>query len=1168
MGWNDYQLLASLGTGPDGIRYQAKSIAGDAVELVLLADREGDDELKRHDRIAKARLLDHVHATRVLESVLDHSPRFVAMTPFPRTNLRDCVNDSVPLALDSLLNLSLALAGAMQAAHHLGTVHGRLSPSRIGMGGGDQLIVDFVGLDCGQTLVVDDVERSCLSSNEPAERDRDFAVDQYAFGAVLHWLLYGRTVGTSAVGAPHDDATLAPEALSTSQNLGELIQECLSREPEDRPSFVEIYRRLNAILERLHPGSNDLTRISERTPIVLNPTQPPERFGRFRIIQKIGQGGMGTVFKAEDETNGRIVAIKTLNPEMALNPASLKRFQKEARLLSAVRCPQVANLIEINEHDGLHYLAMEYVDGSSLRALLNKSKRFDEPTALRLTADICRALAEAHRRGIIHRDIKPENVLVRGTPPDVEIRLTDFGLARQIDQSASLDLTQNNVVGTPLYMAPEQGVARGTVDARSDVYSVGATLFTLLAGRPPFMGDSPLEVMLQHANEPLPSLKSLFPAASDGVCQIVEKAMAKRSDERYTDASAMLRDIERLLRGEPTSIVVHPILPATDPSRLMQYEFSWDLAASPEQLWPFISNTERFNHAIGLPAVQFTDQFDGRRMRRMGRLRKLGIESAWEEHPFEWVEGRRFGVLREMHRGPFRWFLSIVELNPRSGGGTRLIHRLLLEPRGLIGKLVARLEIGIRGRRAIDRVYRRIDATVTAKRPSICDAFEEPQGLTRSGRQRLQIGFSKLLSHGVTPTVAEQFIEFLGQAADQEVARIRPLALAARLGLDRDQFVAACLHAAGEGLLLLLWDILCPICRIPSQVHDTLKAVKEHGRCDACNLDFELDFANTVEMLFRVHPEIRPTELGKYCIGGPAHSPHVAAQVRVAAGERIELHLALSEGAYQLRGPQLPFAIDFRVGSNGVARWDLLLSRRPSDDLSRTLASGSQTIALTNDTEMELVVRVERIAPRTDALTAARAATLALFRELFPSETLSPGQLVQITHTAFLVTEVVNLDDLYRELGDATAFARLHEMFRLLEEITGREGGAVVKTIQGGVLAVFHQTVAAVRAALEVISEVTKHSTIHQLPVRVAVHHGPAFTTTLNQRLDYFGAAVNFAFQLTQFGKAGDVLLSSAVAGELDVAVLLAAANVQSDLIPGGDDSLPIHRVHPLNAHG
>ena len=136
--------------------------------------------------------------------------------------------------------------------------------------------------------------------------------------------------------------------------------------------------------------------------------------------------------------------------------------------------------------------------------------------------------------------------------------------------------------------------------------------------------------------------------------------------------------------------------------------------------------------------------------------------------------------------------------------------------------------------------------------------------------------------------MAERIGDFLALAPAQDVARIRPLALARRLGLEPDQVVAACLHGAHDGALVLLWDILCPICRIPAKFVSALAELGAHGHCEACQLDYELDFGRSVELIFRAHPEIRESDLGTYCIGGPAHSPHVVAQVRVRPGERLD----------------------------------------------------------------------------------------------------------------------------------------------------------------------------------------------------------------------------------------------------------------------------------------
>lgn len=394
---------------------------------------------------------------------------------------------------------------------------------------------------------------------------------------------------------------------------------------------------------------------------------------------------------------------------------------------------------------------------------------------------------------------------------------------------------------------------------------------------------------------------------------------------------------------------------------------------------------------------------------------------------------------------------------------------------------------------------------------------------------------------------------------------MRPIVLARRLSLPTDQVVAACLHAAHEGLLVLLWDILCPICRIPSEVKQTLRAIRQHGRCEACNLDFQLDFANAVEMIFRAHPEIRDVELGTFCIGGPVHSPHVVAQTRVAPGERIELGLAMAEGTYRLRGPQLPFTIDVRVQSSaGSSRLELELGQSPGGiraggSISRALRPGSQVIVLTNSREMELQVRIERTAPRDDALTAARAASLALFRELFPGEILSPGQLVDFANVILLVTDLGDTANLYRDLGDGGAFRVLHQEFRLLAEMISHEGGAVIKTIGEGVAAAFTDSVAAVRTGLHLQAGPPHSAATRALQRRIGIHRGPAMVATINDHLDYFGTTVKIAEKLPAFAGAGELVLTESVAEDPDVTAFLGAN--QKRLEPIKATSAGEHRV-------
>jgi class 3 adenylate cyclase len=851
--------------------------------------------------------------------------------------------------------------------------------------------------------------------------------------------------------------------------------------------------------------------------------------------------------------------------------------------------PRVVNLLEFNDEDGIPYMVLEFVSGEGLDNVLTKQRRLDERTALLIMIDVARGLMEAHERGIVHRDIKPANILLQdqrsaagvGTAETIEIKtggdapadctisvdsahvprrvkISDFGLARHVVDSESLAMTAAGaLLGTPHYMAPEQWTGRA-VDPRTDVYAMGATLFHLLAGRPPFDAQTRDALCAQHCNAAPPRLSTVNPSVSDGVARLIDRALAKEPDDRFVDASAMLRELELLLHGKPSDLEIHPRLPACDPERVLEFEFRWELESPPRQLWPLVTNTDQLDRAIGFAPVRYTSRYEpGRGVRTFVEGRKAGSTEVGEEHPYEWVEPHRMGVLREYTQGPFRWLVSIVELLPRPAGGTTLVHRLQLEPSSWKIRIGSRWGIGVGLRKNLERVYRRIDATVRSHkvrgRVSATDPFHEPHSIPGPRRQRLERLLDRLIEQGADARAVNCLGEHLTLGSPQDIARIRPVALAERWGLDPDQLIAACLRGASEGLLELHWDLLCPVCRISCQVTDTLRAIGEHAHCEACHLDFQLDFANSIELIFRVHPEIRQADLGTYCIGGPAHSPHVFAQVRVGPKERIELDLELPDGSYRLRGPQLPWAIDFQVQKTATARrWDLDLVAAPTSESPRALRAGAQAIVLQNSHDRELVVRVERKAPRSDALTAARAASLALFRELFPGEILAPGQLATVSTVTLLVTALDSdqADALYQDLDDARAFNVVHEHFELLGAAIRSAGGALVKTMGEGLLASFGDVTAAVRTALSLPSQLASSEATSQLRLRAGVHRGRMLAATLNDQLDYFGTTPRQATAILRYARGGELVLTTAVASDPEVGDLLNARQIEGDVIP------------------
>ncbi|WP_020468195.1 protein kinase domain-containing protein [Zavarzinella formosa] len=877
-----------------------------------------------------------------------------------------------------------------------------------------------------------------------------------------------------------------------------------------------------------------------------------DQVGRFLLLEKLGEGGMGVVFRAEDQADGSMVAVKILKPEAAMSPTSRRRFVKESRLLAKLNTPHVTRLIAADTDDELCYLAVEFVPGQNVGQYLRTAGMVEEKLALEMIADAARGLAVAHRIGIVHRDIKPENLLLLPEGTDgPRVKVTDFGLARLMVQSESQDVTRAGaLLGTPRFMSPEQFGAK-PVDARADVYALGATLFNLLTGQPAFPQDNLMELTQAVISQIPPAADRVNPEVSAATAALVARCLSKETSDRPTDAGMFLREIERLISGEPSDILGHPRAPIAS-SRAAEYVHTWDLKSTPAQLWPHVSNTERLNRAIGLPAVRYEIRRDPLLgTRRFAHANVVGFKMEWEEHPFEWIEGRRMGILREFIRGPFVWMLSVVELISRPEGGTTLRHTLRAEPRGFMGRMIAPMNLGRAAKKGLEAVYRRIDLSGGSQgdAPDM-DRFELPTQLSRPRQRRLHARIDRLLHSGAAHDAVEMLGIFLANAPDQEVSRIKPLAIARRFGIDEMAMVETCLRSVLEGLLQLQWDVICPLCRVPSGHRDTLKQILEHENCPTCDASFRTDFATAVELVFRVHPDVRPTEDGMYCAGGPAHSPHVVAQVRLSPGERVELELSLSEGLYRVRGPQLPWNLELRVANDAVTnRWELNIESAGKEPLPPVGPSG-QVLVLQNGPAGELIVRIERAAGRDDVLTAARAMSFPSFRELFPGELLSPGQLTPASMITLLLAQADRSEQMFSVLGEAKAFQIIQAGFRVMEAKVKAEGGVIVKTVGEGLLAAFEGVSSAVRAGLSLTEALTADPLTQGMPLRVAVHRGMAMVATVNDRLDYFGQTPRLVGRLLEVAGRNELAISATTASDHNVNVLFQGRPVKLGEVP------------------
>ncbi|MCB8922144.1 MAG: protein kinase [Ardenticatenaceae bacterium] len=278
--------------------------------------------------------------------------------------------------------------------------------------------------------------------------------------------------------------------------------------------------------------------------------------GRYRIEELLGQGGMSAVYKATDPNLRRVVAIKLIHSHLSNNPNFVRRFEEEAAAVAQLRHPNIVQVFDFN-HDGeTYYIVFEFVPGETLQARLARLSKNGRTLPLNETLQIAASMGDAldyaHKRGLVHRDIKPANIMLN---VHNEAILTDFGIVKIT--GGTQHTATGAVLGTAQYMSPEQ-IRGTTIDARSDIYSLGVALFEMVGGRPPFTADSAMSLMMMHVTDPVPDLHNIRPDTPPGLVAIIEKALAKDPAQRYQSAAQMVGDLRQVQMGQPPRTAVAP----------------------------------------------------------------------------------------------------------------------------------------------------------------------------------------------------------------------------------------------------------------------------------------------------------------------------------------------------------------------------------------------------------------------------------------------------------------------------------------------------------------------------------------------------------------------------------------------------------------------------------
>ena len=293
---------------------------------------------------------------------------------------------------------------------------------------------------------------------------------------------------------------------------------------------------------------------------------PPVLGGRYELLRRLAQGGMASVYLARDQQLDRHVALKMLHPQFATDPTFAERLRREAHAAAGLSHPNIVGVYDWGRQGDRYFIVMEYVSGHSLGAIIAARGALDPNAATAVAFEVAAALAFAHRAGIVHRDVKPQNVLLSA---DGHVKVTDFGIATMMGAGASAGLTETGtVVGTAAYLSPEQAQGEPT-DARSDLYSLGVVLYEMLAGSPPFRGDTPVAVAYQHVQDPPPPLGHVATGVPRALERITMRLLAKDPDDRYLRAEDLREHLqlvrEQLEQGPPEQVPAPPPPPPQPP---------------------------------------------------------------------------------------------------------------------------------------------------------------------------------------------------------------------------------------------------------------------------------------------------------------------------------------------------------------------------------------------------------------------------------------------------------------------------------------------------------------------------------------------------------------------------------------------------------------------------
>jgi adenylate cyclase len=551
---------------------------------------------------------------------------------------------------------------------------------------------------------------------------------------------------------------------------------------------------------------------------------------------------------------------------------------------------------------------------------------------------------------------------------------------------------------------------------------------------------------------------------------------------------------------------------------MIRFECQHEFSFPPEPVWACLSKTDWLNRSLGLPAVKYSIEprpEGGSSI--MAEAKYPFGNMRWREFPFEWLEPEFYRVRRAFETGPFAQSRMGMDLHPVVGGRTKVVSFAEITPRGAIGRGILKYALGPKMVRDMRQIMAQAEEFMRGKIPVVFPRMPA-QPVNESA---LHNGLEKL-AQSQPHELVEKLETFLRQSPDVEMTHIRPFTAARQWKEEPWSVVGLFLHATRCGLLNLSWEILCPNCRSSRDAPaDSLAQLKRSSHCDVCQIEFDAEFDQSVELKFAVNHAIRPCDDQTFCLAGPAGKPHVVCQVWLEPREERACRLPVANGPLRLRSSQVKEPLTWPPGA-GVS-----ITCEPEHFAlnKETKPVSPGTTRLINPNPFPVLLSWQQTEWSPDILTAARATNWQEFRDLFAREIISPNEQVTVGSQVILFTDLRGSTAMYHGMGDGAAYAVVRNHFTVLTDVIREQHGTVVKTIGDAVMAAFSrvdEALAAVRNGSQQLSA----DTAQPLVLKCSLHVGPCLAVNANDKLDFFGTTVNLAARMVERCEGGDLIVS------------------------------------------